>query len=135
MIDETNPLKFYDIPLEVYLKPAGSEKEYAISHSNMRHLYWSFEQMLAHHSISGCDMHSGDMLASGTISGDDKHTQTGSMLELSWNGTKPIELGDGISRTFLLDGDTVILRGGRTLACGQYLGFGEVVSHVLPAPK
>lgn len=106
-----------------------------MSHSNMRHLYWSFEQMLAHHSISGCDMHSGDMLASGTISGEDKHTQTGSMLELSWNGTQPIQLGDGITRSFLLDGDTVILRGGRTLACGQYLGFGEVVSRVLPAPK
>jgi fumarylacetoacetase len=71
--------------------------------------------MLAHHSISGCDMHSGDMLASGTISGDDKATQTGSMLELSWNGTKPIQLGDGIERCFLQDGDTVILRGGRIL--------------------
>ena len=76
----------------------------------MNNLYWSFDQMIAHHTINGCEMRVGDLIASGTISGDDRVTQAGSMLELSWNGTQPITLGNsGIQRKFLEDGDTIIL--------------------------
>lgn len=69
--------------------------------------------MIAHHTISGCNFKTGDMIASGTISGDNKTKTTGSLLELTWNGTLPLNLPNGNKRTFLEDGDTVILSGGK----------------------
>ena len=88
--------------------------------------------MIAHHSIGGCNLRVGDLLASGTISGDEKTKQAGSLLELSWNGTQPLTLGDQ-KRTFLEDGDTIILTGGgRDAKTNQLIGFGEVSTTILP---
>lgn len=119
----------WDLELDVILATAdGSET--VISRSNAKHLYWSFAQQIAHHSINGCIIQSGDLMASGTISGNDA-SALGSMLELTWNGTRPLTLSDGTSRSFLEDGDSVIIRG-RT-ARGPALGFGECRSTLRPA--
>lgn len=119
----------WDIELEVAIATADG-LETVVSRSNAKHLYWSFAQQIAHHSINGCIMQSGDLLASGTISGDEPDS-FGSMLELTWNGTKPITLHDGSARAFINDGDTLVLRG-RT-AKGPLIGFGECRAKVLPA--
>lgn len=120
----------FDIQLEVYIQPESGE-ESLISRSNMKYLYWSMAQQLAHHTVNGCNINVGDMMASGTISGPTEDSY-GSMLELSWRGTKPLKLKDGNERKFLLDGDTVIMRAfGENN--GLRLGFGEVRSKVLPA--
>jgi fumarylacetoacetase len=122
----------YDINLEVYIKPAGGE-ETRVSESNHKYLYWTMVQQLAHHTVNGCNLNAGDMMASGTISGPTPKNY-GSMLELSWRGSKPITLNDGSERKFLLDGDTVIMRafGEKN---GLRIGFGEVRSTVLPAKE
>lgn len=102
-----------------------------VCQSNYRHLYWTPLQQLAHHSVTGCNMKPGDVIASGTISGETPDS-FGSMLELSWKGTKTIELGGGQTRKFLADGDEVIIRG----YCeknGVRIGFGECSGVVLPA--
>lgn len=120
----------YDIKLEVYIQPEGGE-ENLVSESNHKYLYWTMVQQLAHHTVNGCNINAGDMMASGTISGPEPNNY-GSMLELSWRGEKPLKLSDGSERKFLLDGDTVIMRA----YCDnseQRLGFGEVRSKVLPA--
>lgn len=120
----------YDLELEVYLQPEGGE-ENKISVSNHKYLYWTMVQQLAHHTVNGCNIHAGDMMASGTISGPER-ANYGSMLELSWRGEKPLKLSDGSERKFLQDGDTVIMRAyGKKN--GLRLGFGEVRSKVLPA--
>jgi fumarylacetoacetase len=97
----------------------------------MRHLYWSMAQQLAHHTINGCNIRVGDLMASGTISGPGPGTH-GSMLELSWAGQQPVPLADGSSRTFLQDGDTVVMRGWSEKP-GMRVGFGEVRGEILPA--
>lgn len=125
----TGPTHF-DVDLEVWLQPEGKEAS-LIATSNYKYLYWSVAQQLAHHTVNGCNLRVGDLCASGTISGDEPH-QFGSMLELSWNGTKPIKLADGSERAFLEDGDTVIMRAYKDLN-GQRIGFGEVKSKLLPA--
>ena len=94
-------------------------------------MYWNMVQQLAHHTINGCDIHAGDVLASGTISGPEEG-QFGSMLEISWKGTKPFQMKDGSERKFILDGDTVIMRG-HGIKDGVRVGFGEVKTTVLPA--
>jgi len=122
--------KHYDIKLEVAILTAGGS-ETVISRSNFRHLYWNMAQQLAHHTVNGCNVNAGDLMASGTISGDTPESY-GSMLELAWKGTKPVKLADGTERKFIEDGDTVIMRG----YCekdGSRIGFGEVRSTVLPA--
>lgn len=89
------------------------------------------EQQLAHHTINGCNIRSGDLMGSGTISGKEKNS-FGSMLELTWKGTQPLKMKDGSERKFINDGDTVIMRG----YCeknGLRIGFGEVRTKVLPA--
>jgi len=124
------PNTAYDIKLEVYLQPEGGE-ENLISESNHKYLYWTMVQQLAHHTVNGCNIHAGDLMASGTISGPEPNNY-GSMLELSWKGEKPLTLSDGSERKYLLDGDTVIMRA----FCDngeQRLGFGEVRSTILPA--
>ena len=94
-------------------------------------MYWNMNQQLAHHTINGCDIRSGDLLASGTISGDQKESY-GSMLEISWKGTQPITMPDGSTRKFINDGDTVIMRG-TAQNKDIKIGFGEVSTLVLPA--
>ncbi len=121
-------LKNYDINLEVAIHPANS-KEYIISSSNFKYMYWNMSQQLAHHTINGCNLNIGDLMASGTISGKDKGSY-GSMLELSWGGKKPVILDDGNSRIFINDNDTVIMRG----YCekdSKRVGFGEVRTKLL----
>ena len=122
--------KNYDINLEVIIKPENSD-ETIISNSNFKYMYWNMFQQLAHHTINGCNVNVGDMMASGTISGKDSNSY-GSMLELSWAGTKPVKLKDGSSRKFIQDNDTVIMRG----YCQKgnvRVGFGEVRTKLLKA--
>ena len=122
--------KSFDIKLEMYIQPENGE-ENCVSKSNYKHMYWNQSQQLAHHSVNGCNIMCGDLMGSGTISGPTPDSY-GSMLELSWKGTKPITLSDGSERKFLLDGDTVIERG----YCQNEsvrVGFGEVRTKILPA--
>jgi len=118
------------INLEVGIKPENVE-ESIVCHSNYRHMYWNMAQQLAHHTANGCDIHAGDTLASGTISGPEEG-QYGSMLEISWKGTKPFTMKDGSERRFINDGDTVNMRG-YAEKDGTRVGFGEVTTKVLPA--
>ena len=122
--------KSYDIKLEMYIQPENG-KENCVTKSNYKYMYWNQSQQLAHHSVNGCNIKCGDLMGSGTISGPTPDSY-GSMLELSWKGTKPIKLSDGSERKFLLDGDTVIERG----YCQNEsvrVGFGEVRTKILPA--
>lgn len=120
----------YDIELFVDLKP-GQHHPVTICRSNFKYLYWTMAQQLAHHTVGGCNMQVGDVCASGTISGPTTDS-FGSMLELSWKGTKPLVLEDGIERKFLQDGDVVVMRA----YCekeGIRVGFGSVETEILPA--
>lgn len=120
----------YDIKLEVELKdPAGSKT--TVSKTSAKNLLWSFPQMLAHHSVAGCNMNPGDLLGSGTISGS-QAGELGSLLENTNGGKNPIKLSDGSERVFLQDGDEVVLRG----MCGEegsYVGFGDCAAVIQPA--
>ncbi|UJH68412.1 fumarylacetoacetase [Allomuricauda sp. SCSIO 65647] len=122
--------KNYDIDLEVALAPENGEAE-TICRSNFKYMYWNMAQQLAHHTVNGCNVHVGDMMASGTISGKGEDSY-GSMLELAWMGTKPLTLKDGSERKFINDGDTVVMRG-HAEKDGKRVGFGEVRTKVLPA--
>jgi fumarylacetoacetase len=121
----------YDLELEVGLRAASANKHARICHTNFKYMYWSSVQQLVHHASSGCAMNIGDLLGSGTISGPDK-TERGSLLEISWNGTEPIALADGVTRTFLEDGDSLVMRGW-CQGDGYRVGFGEVEGTILPA--
>ena len=121
--------KNYDINLQVFLQPTGGD-ENLISETNYKYMYWNMAQQLAHHTINGCNVEVGDLYASGTISGSDPKS-FGSMLELTWKGSKPITLSDGEERKFLEDGDTVIMRGFGEKD-GIRVGFGEVRATILP---
>lgn len=120
----------FDVHLEVELTPEGGVPA-CISRSNFKHLYWSMRQQLAHHTVGGCNVRAGDCMASGTISGPEP-SSFGSLLELSWRGTRPLELGNGLTRTFLADGDTLTIRGSAARD-GLRIGFGEVSGRLLPA--
>lgn len=119
-----------DIELEVAIAPEGKAAG-TVARSNYKHMYWNMKQQLAHHTVNGCNVRAGDMMASGTISGDTPEAY-GSMLELSWKGTRPVTLPDGSERKFIADGDTVIMRG-HAMRNGVRVGFGEVSTKVLPA--
>ncbi len=124
--------RHYDISLEVAIQPDDMD-ETTIVRSNYRHLYWNMAQQLAHHTINGCNMQIGDMLASGTISGPTE-SSFGSMLELSWAGKKDVELVGGQKRKFIHDGDRVIMRAfAQNNDCR--VGFGEVRTKILPSHK
>jgi fumarylacetoacetase len=123
----------YDIQLEVHLQSKKMDGPALISRSNFRTLYWNMTQQLAHHSSSGCNMRPGDLLASGTISGPTNDSY-GSMLELAWRGTRPVELPNGESRSFLEDGDRVTMTGW-CQGEGHRVGFGEVTGKLLPAVR
>lgn len=122
--------KNYDINLDVELTPKGGEPNH-ICRSNFKYMYWNMSQQLAHHTVNGCPINAGDMMASGTISGPDS-SEFGSMLELAWKGTKPIKLSDGSERKFLKDHDSITMKG----FCekdGVRIGFGSVETEILPA--
>lgn len=122
--------KNYDLQLEVIIQPEGGE-ENVVSRSNFKYMYWNIAQQIAHHTVNGCNLNVGDMMASGTISGKDASSY-GSMLEISWAGKNPLKLSDGTERKFLKDGDTVIMRAFAEKG-DKRIGFGEVRSKVLPA--
>ena len=122
--------KNFDIKLEVAIKPDGGA-EHVVCRSNFKYMYWSMSQQLAHHTVNGCNINPGDLYASGTISGPTPDSY-GSMLELSWRGSKPLAMPDGSERKFIQDHDTVVIRG----YCendNYRIGFGEVRNQVLPA--
>lgn len=122
----------YNINLEVDLKVSGADAPETIIRSNTRYLYWDIRQQLAHHTVNGCNARAGDLMASGTISGPSPDS-FGSLLERTWNGTQPIELSGGTqTRTFLLDGDAVTIRG-YAQGDGYRIGFGEASGVILPA--
>ena len=120
----------FDIALEVLLQTEGNEPS-TICRTNFRHMYWSMAQQLAHHTVSGCNVRIGDLMGSGTISGSTEDS-FGSLLELTYNGKKPLALDGGTERSFLQDGDTVIMRG-KCEGDGYVIGFGEVSGKILPA--
>jgi len=122
----------FDINLEATLETENGDLN-VLSKSNFKYLYWTMEQQLAHHTVNGCIVRSGDLMGSGTISGPTKNSY-GSMLELSWAGKDPITLKDGSTRVFFNDGDHVILRG----YCNNdkvRIGFGKCTGKILPALK
>ncbi|WP_108522248.1 fumarylacetoacetase [Bradyrhizobium algeriense] len=121
----------YDMALEVGLRAAQMNAPANISRTNFKYMYWSSVQQLVHHASSGCAMNVGDLLGSGTISGPEKD-QRGSLLEISWNGTEPVELAAGVKRTFLEDGDSLVMRGW-CQGDGYRVGFGEVEGTILAA--
>lgn len=124
-------LKNYDINLSVSIIPEKSDIESVICRSNFKYMYWNMSQQIAHHTINGCNLNIGDIMASGTISGKSNDSY-GSMLELSWGGKKSILLEDGLSRTFVEDYDSIIMRG----YCERdniRVGFGEVKTKLLPS--
>lgn len=120
----------YDIALEVDLvTPDGTANR--ISDSNFKYMYWNMNQQLAHHTVNGCNVNVGDMMASGTISGKDQNSY-GSLLEITKSGKEPLKLANGEERTFLEDGDSIVMKG----YCekdGIRVGFGEVRTKILPA--
>eukprot|EP00581_Thalassiosira_minuscula_P011802 CAMPEP_0183722918 /NCGR_PEP_ID=MMETSP0737-20130205/14722_1 /TAXON_ID=385413 /ORGANISM="Thalassiosira miniscula, Strain CCMP1093" /LENGTH=584 /DNA_ID=CAMNT_0025953165 /DNA_START=433 /DNA_END=2187 /DNA_ORIENTATION=+ len=127
----------YDVNLTVSLQPKGASKPTQLCQSNLKHTYWTSTQQLVHHSVTGCPMNAGDLLASGTISGKERHN-FGSMLELSWGGSKEIVLenenGDEHEvRKFLEDGDAIIMKGWCEKEGMGRVGFGQCSGRVLPA--
>ena len=122
--------KHLDIELTVAIQTENGSKK-VVANSNYKHMYWNMNQQLAHHTVNGCNVNCGDMLASGTISGPEEGS-FGSMLEISWKGTKPVKMPDGSERRFIQDGDSVIFNG-----CAKNkdfnIGFGELISKVLPS--
>jgi len=122
--------KNYDIQLEVSIQPKNCQ-ETVVSQSNFKYMYWNMNQQLAHHTVNGCNLNVGDLMASGTISGK-RSDSYGSMLELSWAGSKPVELTEGGPRKFIEDNDTVIMRGHCQKGAIR-VGFGAVKSTLLKA--
>mgnify|MGYP000501210890 CR=1 FL=1 len=124
--------KAFDIQLEVDITPENGEPT-TVAKSNFKYMYWTMAQQLAHHTVNGCKVNSGDMMGSGTISGPTPDSY-GSMLELAWQGTKPLTLKNGETRKFIQDNDTVTMRG-FCAKNGVRIGFGEVATKLLPALK
>ncbi|MDH0851933.1 MULTISPECIES: fumarylacetoacetase [Delftia] len=126
----------FDVQLSVALETgrmrAEGQAAQQITHTSYRHAYWTMAQLLAHHSVNGCDLQPGDLLGTGTLSGPTA-TEAGALLELTEGGKKPVALANGESRTFLQDGDAVILRGWCEKPGAARIGFGECRATVLPA--
>lgn len=120
----------YDVNLEVAIQPEAGDAK-VVCRSNFKHMYWTMKQQLAHHTVNGCNVNVGDVCASGTISGPTPDSY-GSMLEISWRGTKPVDMPDGSQRKFIKDGDTVVMRGWGEKN-GVRIGFGACSGKVLPA--
>jgi len=120
----------FDINLNVAIKPEGAQEASVVCKSNFKYMYWTMKQQLAHHTATGCNLNPGDLLGSGTISGPSQDAY-GSMLELSWRGSRTVDLGDGITRKFIQDGDQVIITG-YCQKDGLRIGFGRCDGKVLP---
>jgi fumarylacetoacetase len=121
----------YDIQLEAHLQSQKLESPHVITRTNFQNLYWSISQQLAHHTMNGCNLQPGDLLASGTISGPTEESR-GCMLELTWRGAKPLSLPNGETRKWLEDGDRLTITGWAQ-GDGYRVGFGEVTGRVLAA--
>lgn len=126
---QTRGAQNYDIALEVALTPGEKNRQTVVSRSNTKYLYWSMAQQLAHHTVNGCNVCVGDLMASGTISGPEEGSY-GSILELSRGGKEPLRMNDGSTRSFLLDGDKVTLHAAAEKD-GIRIGFGEVSGVIL----
>ncbi len=122
----------FDINLDCFLQAAGTNIPIKLSTSNFKYSYWTAAQMVTHHSVNGCNLQTGDLLGSGTQSGPEA-SQAGCLLELTHGGKQPLELSDNITRTFLEDGDSIIMQGYCQNPNAKRIGFGEVISKVLPA--
>ncbi len=122
--------KSFDIQLQVDIKTDDGSVT-TVCNTNFKYMYWTMSQQLAHHTINGCKINSGDMMGSGTISGPTPDSY-GSMLELSWQGTKEITLKNGSTRKFIADNDTVVMKG-HCAKNGVRIGFGEISTKILPA--
>jgi fumarylacetoacetase len=134
--DEESDCGGIDLTLEVHLrsqkmKDAGM-RPHLLTRGNLREMYWTFGQMLAHHASNGCNLRPGDMLGSGTVSGPEQNS-VGSMLELAWRGTRPVKLPTGEERKFLQDGDEVTMRGYCESKGFARIGLGECTGTILPA--
>ncbi|MFG0703232.1 fumarylacetoacetase [Acinetobacter sp. TYF_19] len=128
---EDNSSNSYDIHLSVEIQPENDDQSNVICTTNFKYMYWSMAQQLTHHTIAGCNLQVGDLMGSGTISGPTPDSY-GSLLEITWNATKPLTLSNGEQRNFIQDGDTVIMKG----YCEKddlRIGFGEVSGKILPA--
>jgi fumarylacetoacetase len=121
----------FDIYLEASLQTSSMNAPHVITQTNFQNLYWSIAQQLAHHTITGCNLEPGDLLASGTISGATEESR-GCMLELTWRGANPLKLPNGETRKWLEDGDTLTITGWAQ-GDGYRVGFGEVSGRILPA--
>ena len=122
----------FDITLEAWLETSDGSRT-LLTRTNHKHLYWDIRQQLVHHTSNGCPVRAGDILASGTISGPER-SSWGCMLELSWNGGEPIALENSQSRSFIKDGDSLILKGWAGSG-DQLKSLGEIRNPVVPAPK
>lgn len=120
----------FDIRLEAFLQSSAMKEPMRITATNFKYMYWTMFQQLAHHTVNGTSMRTGDLCGSGTISGPTEDSR-GSMLEICWKGTRPLKLPDGSERKFFADGDTVIIRGWCD-GDGFRIGFGEVRAAILP---
>lgn len=123
----------YDIQLEVSLQGAQMGAPHTITRTNFNHLYWSLSQQLAHHTVNGCNLRPGDLLASGTISGPTPESR-GSLLELTWRGSQPLSFPNGEQRKFIEDGDRITISG-YCQGDGYRVGFGECTGQVLESGK
>src|SRR6266516_1506416 len=121
----------FDIHLEAHLKTSSMDAPHIVTRTNFQNLYWSVAQQLAHHTVNGCNLESGDLLASGTISGPTEESR-GCMLELTWRGANPLKLPNGETRKWLEDGDRLTITGWCE-ADGYRVGFGEESGLVLPS--
>ncbi len=121
----------YDIQLEARLQTGAADSSHIITRTNFQNLYWSISQQLAHHTVNGCNLEPGDLLASGTISGPTEESR-GCMLELTWRGANPLSLPNGETRKWLEDGDRLTITGWAE-GDGYRVGFGEVTGQILPA--
>lgn len=121
----------FDIQLEARLQTPKMTEPQTITRSNFRNLYWSIVQQLAHHTVNGCNLQPGDLLASGTISGPTEDSR-GCMLELTWRGANPLKLSSGETRKWLEDGDTLSITGW-CQGDGYRIGFGEVKGRIIGA--
>lgn len=130
-LNEKDSNNSYDINLSVEILPENADNATVVCETNFKYMYWSMAQQLTHHTITGCKVEVGDMMGSGTISGSTPDSY-GSMLEIAWNATKPVTLKGGETRSFIEDGDTVIMKG-YSEKDGIRVGFGEVRGKVLPA--
>jgi fumarylacetoacetase len=137
-LSDPNDKKFggIDINLEVHIQTQKMRDEniapLMLSRSNMKDLYWTIGQMLTHHASNGCNLQTGDLMATGTVSGKSKQ-ERGCMLELTWRGTEPIELPSGEQRRFLEDGDEIIMKGYCEREGFRRIGFGTCRGRILPA--